>query len=512
MNDKQGCFMGAALSFVDKDYLDRQPTAKAPVVPDRGFAERLVAEADDMQALLLLLGRTDPEKQWTRPDITALLAGMLVKLDRLLNDQINAILHHPDFQALEANWRGLQLLSDQVVESDSEGLVKVRFLDLSWNQLRKDLTRSIEFDHSRLFAKIYSEEFGNPGGEPFGLLLGAYTVSHRTEGGQSNMDTLKELARVGAAAFAPVIVNADPSFFGVDQFADLTAVSELESHFSQPELVKWQSLRQEEDSRFLGLAMPRIMLRAPHLGPGQGVEGFRFRESGSQTATDYLWGPACFGFGTVAIRAFCESGWFAQIRGFRAGQVAHGVVDNLPSIQTNTRTGVLFPSRHAVDWQITDRMERALADEGFLPLSPLANTEMLAFHSVPSVQQPATYEKPSAEMSARLSAMLHYTLCVSRFAHYLKVMGRDRVGGYRTPEDCEEQLRKWLRGYTMATEGASDEMRARFPLRDAHVSVKARAGDPGKFYSVIRLQPHFQIDQLVTGMKLITELTPVNRI
>lgn len=512
MNDKQGCFMGAALSFVDKDYLDRQPPAKAPVVPDRGFAERLVAEADDLHALLLLLGRTDPEKQWTRPDITALLAGMLVRLDRLLNEQLNAILHHPEFQALEANWRGLLMLADQAAESDNEGLVKVRFLDLSWKLLRKDLTRSIEFDHSRLFAKIYSEEFGNPGGEPFGLLLGAYTISHRTEGGQSNMDILKELARVGAAAFAPVIVNADPSFFGVDHFADLTAVSDLESHFNQPELVKWRSLRQEEDARFLGITMPRMMMRPPHLGPGQGIESFRFRESGSNVARDYLWGPACFGFGTVAIRAFCESGWFAYIRGYRPERVAHGVVDNLPSIQKTTGTGALFPSRNAVDWQITDRMERALADEGFMPLSPLANTEMLTFHSVPSVQLPATYGKPAADMSARLSAMLHYTLCVSRFAHYLKVMGRDRVGGYRTPEGCEEQLRKWLRSYTMDSEGASDEMRARFPLRDAHVSVRTRIGDPGKFYSVIRLQPHFQIDQLVTGMKLITELTPVNQI
>lgn len=504
--------MGAALSFVDRDYLDHQTPARSPVIPDRGFAERLVAEADDLQALMLLLGRHDPERQWTRKDITALLCSMLVGLDRLLESQLDAILHHTDFQALEANWRGLALLTDQVVESDNDGLVRVRLLDLSWKLVRKDLTRAIEFDHSRLFAKIYSEEFGNPGGEPFGLLLGAWTVSHRTEGGQSNIDILRELARVGAAAFAPVIVNADPSFFGVDRFADLTAVSELDSHFTQPELVKWQALRKDEDARFLGLAMPRLLLRAPHLGPGQGASSFRYREARNRTEQDYLWGPACFGFGAVAIRAFCQSGWFAQIRGFRAGEVAHGVVDNLPGIQGHTSTGEHFPSRHAVDWQITDRMERALAEEGFLPLSPLANTEMLAFHSVPSVQRPAHHDQASAQMSARLSAMLHYTLCVSRFAHYLKVMGRDRVGGYRTPEDCEEQLRKWLRTYTMASEGASDEMRARFPLRDAHVSVKARAGDPGKFYSVIRLQPHFQIDQLVTGMKLITELTPVNRL
>lgn len=503
--------MGAALSFVDKNYLDRTASSRA-AVPDRGFAERLVAEADDLRALLLFLGRTEPGRGWSRDEVLAVLATTITRLDRLLNEQLDAILHHDVFQALEANWRGLLLLTDQVVESDREGLVRVRFLDLSWATLSKDLARSIEFDQSRLFAKIYSEEFGNPGGEPFGLLLGAYTVSHRTPGGQGNLDTLRDLSKVAAAAFAPVILNAAPSFFGVDTFPQLTAVTDLESHFDQPDLVKWRALRQDEDARFLGLALPRMMMRPPHLPHGQGAESFGFLELHRTMERDYLWGPACFAFGTVAIRAFCESGWFAQIRGYRAGRVAHGVVDNLPAVQGTTSTGRLFPTRCATDWQITDRMERALADEGFLPLAPLPNTEMLTFQSVPSVQAPQEYDKPSATMSARLSAMLHYTLCVSRFAHYLKVMGRDRVGGYRTAEDCESQLRKWLHGYTMATEGASDELRARFPLRDARVSVKARVGEPGRYYSVIQLQPHFQIDQLVTGMRLITELTPVNRL
>lgn len=503
--------MGAALNFVDKHYLDQMP-ASATVVPDRGFAERLVAEADDLRALLLFLGRAEPGRRWSRAEVLALLATTITRLDRLLNEQLDAILHHPDFQALEANWRGLSLLADQVVESDHEGLVRIRFLDLDWAVLSKDLARAIEFDQSRLFAKIYSEEFGNPGGEPFGLLLGAYTVSHRTAGGQGNLDTLRELGKVAAAAFAPVIVNADPSFFGVDHFPQLTAVTDLESHFDQPDLAKWRSLRQDEEARFLGLALPAMMMRPPHLPLGEGGESFAYRESHQDPERDYLWGPACFAFGTVAIRAFCESGWFAQIRGYRSGRVAHGVVDNLPSVQSDTSTGRLFPTRNPVSWQITDRMERALADEGFLPLVPLANTDMLVFQSVPSAQAPPEYDKPAATMSARLSAMLHYTLCVSRFAHYLKVMGRDRVGGYRTAEDCESQLRKWLHGYTMATEGASDDLRARFPLRDAQVSVKARVGEPGRYYSVIRLQPHFQIDQLVTGMRLITELTPVSRL
>ncbi len=502
--------MSAAMKFVARDYLDKQAVNDQPSISDPGFAARIVAEADDLHALLMLLGRSGPETEWNRNSIMALLAQTLISLDQRINNQLNEILHHPELQSLEANWRGVWLLTEQAHHDDNEGLVKIRVLDLSWKLLAKDLSRAIEFDQSRLFAKIYSEEFGSPGGEPFGLLLGAYSVSHRAQGGQANMDTLKDLAQVACAAFAPLILNAAPSFFGVNRYPELTGVSELESHFGQPEMAKWRSLRAMDDSRFIGLAMPRMMMRAPHRDGGHGPEGFRFKEDRSDPERHYLWGHACFSVGIVAIRAFCESGWFAQIRGFRSGRVAHGTVDNMPAIQNMTSVGKLFSTRNAVDWQVSDRMERVLSEEGFLPLMPLENTEMLVLHSVPSVQQPASYDKVESQVSAKLAAMLHYTLCVSRFAHYLKVMGRDRVGGYRTPEECEAQLQKWLHGYTMASEGASDELRARFPLRDASVSVRARVGEPGRYYSVIRLQPHFQMDQLVTGMRLITELTPVS--
>ncbi|WKE65739.1 type VI secretion system contractile sheath large subunit [Gallaecimonas kandeliae] len=495
--------MSAALQFVAKDYF-ATPEAR-PALPDLAFMKRVSAEHDALQALLLWLGRVDPAKRWRQQGVKALLATSLNLLDDLLNEQLNAILHQSDFQALEANWRGLWLLTEQAAQDDGDDQVKVKVLDLDWQELSKDLHKAMEFDQSRLFAKIYSDEFGTPGGEPFGLLLGAYAVSHRNQGGVTNLDSLKELSRVAAAAFAPLILNADPSLFGVDSFQDLTGVRELESHFNAPELAKWRSLRDMEEARFLGLALPGILMRPPYRERGQGPEGFRFREHQEREA-DHLWGPACFGVGTVAIRAFCQSGWFSQIRGYRAGQVAHGVIDNLPAL--SAVTGGFHPGRSPVNWQVTDRMEKILADEGFLPLLPLANTGMLLMPSVPSVQRPARYQEAGAQISARLSAMLHYTLCVSRFAHYLKVMGRDRVGGYRTPQECESQLQRWLHGYTMASEGATDEMRSRFPLREARVQVKERAGEPGRYYSVIRLQPHFQLDQMVTGVKLVTELTP----
>lgn len=491
------------------NHLDNLSRRDQQAFSEPGFAARLVAETDSLSALLIGLGHSASDKRWDREGIIAWLSQTLVKLDQRINCQLNQILHDPVFQALEANWRGVWLLTEQVNNDDNEGLVKIKILDVTWRMLSKDLARSIEFDQSRLFAKIYSEEFGTPGGAPFGLLLGAYSVSHRADGGLANIDTLKELAHIACAAFAPLILNAAPSLFGVNRFSELTGVTELESHFSQSEMAKWRSLRAMEDSRFIGLAVPRMLMRAPYRDVGQGPEAFRFQEDGRDSEGDFLWGHACFAVGLVAIRAFCESGWFSQIRGFRSGHIAHGMVDKLSLIQQITPVGQIFPCRSPVDWQVSDRMERVLSEAGFVPLMPLANTAMLVIHSVPSVQEPDHYDQLESRVSAKLAAMLHYTLCVSRFAHYLKVMGRDRVGGYRTPEECEAQLQKWLHGYTMASEGASDEMRARFPLRDASVTVRTRAGEPGRFYSVIRLQPHFQMDQLVTGMRLITELTPV---
>lgn len=507
-----GVGMSSALSFVEQDYITRRQAAGGTSATfwRRGMSERLIAEADDQQALMHFLGKYPGRTGWNRDQIRAVLADSILRLDRLINAQLNAILHHQELKDLEAHWRGVALLVDQAAQDDQQDQVKIRVLDAAWDVVSADLARAIEFDQSRLFAKVYSEEFGSPGGEPFGLLLGTYSISHRTQGGVANLETLRELSQVAAAAFAPLILNAAPSFFGVDDYAELTGVRDLESHFSQVELSAWRSLRETEDSRFLGLAVPRMLMRPPHREMGEGAEAFGFLEHRQVTDRDYLWGPACFAFGTVAIRAFCESGWFSQIRGFRPGRVAHGTVDNMPAIARINPSGVLFPTRQAVDWQVSDRMEKALSEEGFLPLVPLPNTPMLVFHSVPSIQQPAKHESTAADVSARLSSMLHYILCVSRFAHYLKVMGRDRIGGYRTPEECEAQLQRWIHGYTMSTEDASDGLRTKYPLRDARVTVKARPGEPGKYYSIIHLQPHFQLDQLVSGLRLVTELTPVD--
>lgn len=495
--------MSAALQFVDSEYLQTRQSQSAQ--PDLAFMTRVALDHDSLRALLLWLGRVDPHRHWRKQGVKALLAQTLSKLDELLNTQLNTIIHHPDLQQLEANWRGLKMLSEQVTYDDTEDQVKVRVLNLSWPELAKDLQRSIEFDQSNLFRKIYSEEFGTAGGEPFGLLLGAYNISHRKSGGVTNLSTLKELSRVAAAAFSPLIINADASLFGVDEFADLTGVMELDAHFKGPELANWRSLRDMEESRFLGITMPQILMRPLYRDYGLGAEGFRFREHHD----DYLWGGACFGFGTIAIRAFCQSGWFSQIRGYRANKVSHGLIDNLPQMQNSTATGRWYPTRSMVDWQITDKMEKILSEQGFISLLPLPNTEMLLVPSVPSVQKAKHYDQMRAELSSRLSTMLHYTLSVSRFAHYLKVMGRDRIGGYRSAQECESILQRWLHKYTMASEGASDELRSRFPLREAQVKVKERVGRPGSYYSIIRLQPHFQLDQMVTGIKLVTELTPV---
>lgn len=504
--------MTSSLQFVAADFLDSEvelPTPARPATLPVAFIGRLVAEDNPLQALLMLLHQLHPGRRWSHEAVRVLLSRTLLELDTLLNLQLNSILHHPQLQALEANWRGICLLTEQSQHSDHERQVRIKVLNLSWTALCQDLQRAIEFDQSALFHKIHADEFGSAGGEPFGLLLGAYEISHHHPGGQADISCLQELCRIAAAAFSPLVVNASPALFGVDEFSQLAGVSHLASHFSSPEMQSWRSLRAQEDSRFLAMALPRMLMRGQLSEHSNHGLPFNFSEARTDQHA-LLWGPACFGVGCVAIRAFCESGWFAQIRSYRQGHISLGVIDNMPDLHPLTGLAHTYPLHSAVDWQISDSMEKQLTDAGFLSLQALPNTRMLVMSAAPSVQLSANYTDPAAQMSARLASMLHYTLCVSRFAHYLKVMGRDRIGGYRTPQECEAQLQRWLHGYTMASAGSSDEMRARFPLRDARVTVRDIAGAPGRFYSVIHLQPHFQLDQMITSVRLVTELAPIH--
>ena len=447
-----------------------------------------------------------------------LLNRDIARIDALIDRQLNTVIHHPAYQKLEASWRGLEYLTNTIPEG-GEG-VKVRVLNVSWNDLVNDVTRALEFDQSQLFKKVYENEFGQPGGEPFGVLLGDYEMHPRPSAGhpQDDVEALSQISGVAAAAFAPFITSVHPSFFGLDSFMELERPLELTRTFEQPEYSKWRSLRQSEDSRFVGLTLPRILMRVPHGTTGAPGAGSRFREDVGGPGRDrYLWGNAAYAFGAVLIRSFANSGWLADIRGIRHSPVDRagkrtclddgGLVTGLPIHSFGTdRTGVA--TRCSTEVIVTDAREKDLEELGFIPLCHCQDTDFSAFYGNQSIQKPAKYDELKATVNARLSAMLQYILCVSRFAHYVKVMARDRIGSMIRPEDIEAQLQKWLLDYTISNESAGPEVKAQYPLREARVKVRENPGSPGSYSCDIHLRPHFQLDQMYAAMKFTTELTP----
>jgi type VI secretion system ImpC/EvpB family protein len=439
--------------------------------------------------------------------LARMLTRQIAHLDALLGAQVNAILHHPQFQKLEASWRGLRYLVDQIEEGEN---VKVRVLNVSWKELVRDLERAIEFDQSQLFRKVYSDEFGTPGGEPFGVLLGDYEVRHRPAPGHPTDDVaaLAAAAQVAAAAFAPFVASAQPSLFGLDHFSELELPLELARTFEQAEYVKWKALRDREDARFLGLTLLRVLMRLPHADDGGRADGFRFREEVSKPdRSEYLWGNAVYAFGGVLVRAFTESGWLGGIRGVQRDATGGGLATGLPACSFGTdKAGVC--TRSSTDVALTDRQEKELSDLGFMPLCHCPDTAFAAYYATPSLQKPKPYDEAVATTNARLSGMLQYMLAVSRFAHSLKVLARDKVGSFLGAAECEAFLNRWLSDYTTANDEASAETKARYPLREARAQVRDHPGKPGTYLCVIHLRPHFQLEEVVTAVRLTTELAP----
>jgi len=479
--------------------------------------ERFLQESSIPRALCLWLGLHDSATP--RPDraeITRRLSRDIARIDELLTSQINAILHHQSFQKLEASWRGLSYLVKKLPDNDS---IKIRVLNISWAELVQDQTRALEFDQSQLFRKIYDAEFGHPGGQPFGVLLGDYEIHLRpgSDHPYDDLEALSKISGVAAAAFAPYITGVHPSFFGLDSFTDLERPLSLSRAFEQVDYLKWRSFRLSEDARFVGLTLPRMLMRLPHDPESPGGRRLRFREDvEGPDRSKYLWGSAVYAFGSVLIRGFVNSGWMADIRGVRQGISEQGVkgcldegglVTGLPAHSFGTdRLGLALKSSTEVI--VTDAREKELDELGFIPLCHCQDTEFSAFYTTASIQKPVKYDDPRATANARISAMLQYILCVSRFAHYVKVIGRDKIGSQSSPEDCERLLSEWLRKYTISSDTAGPEDRAKYPLREAKVVVRERPDKPGCYNCVIHLRPHFQLDQMFMSMKLTTELAP----
>lgn len=457
-------------------------------------------------------GQAAPSKE----EVIRRLSRDIARINELISGQVNAIIHHPAYQRLEASWRGLQYLVGNLPDDEN---VKIRVLSISWSEIEQDLERALEFDQSQLFRKVYESEFGTPGGEPFGVLLGDYEIRHRRSADhpEDDVEMLGKIASVAAASFAPFIAGVHPSFFGLDSFTEMERPLNLPKTFEQLEYLKWRSLRQQEDSRFVGLTLPRVLMRLPYKEDDPVSSGFRCREDvEGPDRSRYLWSNAIYAFGAVLIRCFGNSGWLADIRGVRQGVDPSGVkrcleeggvVVDLPVHSFSTeKTGVA--TKCSTDVIITDSQEKELGELGFIPLCHNYDTEYSTFYGNQSIQQPKKYDEPKATANARLSAMLQYILCVSRFSHFLKIISRDKIGSMNGSEECEEYLRQWLRKYTTANDNAGPDVKAKYPLREAKVEVRENHDKPGSYTCVIHLRPHFQFDQMVSSLRLTTELAP----
>jgi type VI secretion system protein ImpD/type VI secretion system protein ImpC len=455
------------------------------------------------EAVLRMLGDADLLRAALDRDIAA--------IDALIGIQLDAVLHAPRLQRLEGSWRGLAWLVGGI-EPGSK--VKTRLLSVSWAEICRDLERAAEFDQSHLFRKIYEEEFGSPGGEPYGMLVIDHEVRHRPAPGATTDDVgaLKSLAGVAAAAFVPTLLNASPGLIELDSFADLAGIADPTAPLRDAEHARWRGLSALDDSRFLGVTLPRMLARPPWEDDPARYDGFRYREHAPDAASR-VWMGANYAFAAIAARAFAEYGWPADVRGVEIDREAAGLVTEMPLEPFATDPGFTWV-RHPLEIQLTDRQERFLVDAGLIPLSPLPYGHDGVFCAVPSLQVPRRFQGDTAEVAdanARISAQISAILCVARFAHCVKMMGRDMVGAFRTNEEIEYKLQSWLTRYVNTNLSAGSETRARFPLVAGQVTVRERAGRPGVFGCIIHLQPHYQLDNVAATFRLMTEIAAPGR-
>jgi type VI secretion system protein ImpC len=428
-------------------------------------------------------------------DVEATIKIWVAEIDKKLSMQLNEVMHHEDFQRLEATWRGLHYL---VMNSETGEDLKLKVLNTSKRDLFKDLEKAIEFDQSALFKKVYEEVYGTWGGQPFGMLVGDYYFDYTAE----DVDLLKMISGVAAASHAPFVAAPAPKMFKMESFTELSAPRDLTKILSTVEYAPWKSFRESEDSCYVALVMPRVLARLPYGQEFKKSEAFNFEEMVDGKSHDkYLWMSAAWAYAARVTDAFARDGWFARTRGVEGG----GKVENLPVHTFATDDGgvaMKCPSEIG----ITDRREFELSNLGFLPLIYYKTRNLTAFIGTQSCNKPRDYSDTAARTNAELSAKLNYTLCVSRFAHYLKVMNRDRWGPFMEVSECEAWLNSWIQNYVCDPKVAGEETRAKCPLADARIEVAAVAGKPGWWQAIAYLRPHFQLETLTTSMRLVAEM------
>ena len=430
-------------------------------------------------------------------DTELMINSRIAQIDKLISAQLNEILHHPDLQKLEGSWRGLAYLVNQTETGDR---LKIRVMNVSKQDLLKDMEKASEFDQSTLFKKIYEEEFGTFGGASYGCLVGDYEFSNHPQ----DLSLLEKMSQVAAAAHAPLITAASPTLFNLESFTELGNPRDMAKIFQSVEYAKWKSFRDSEDSRYVALCLPHILMRLPYGQATVPVESFDFEENVDGTDHGkYLWGNAAYALTTRITDAFAKYGWTAAIRGVEGG----GLVSGLPVHTFSTDDGEVA-LKCPTEIAITDRREKELADLGFAPLVHCKGTDYAAFFSIQTTNKPKVYDSDAANANARLSAQLQYILAVSRFAHYLKSIMRDKVGSFMTHRNVAEYLNRWISNYVLLDDDAGQEAKARFPLREARVEVFEQPGKPGVYRAVAFLKPHYQLDELSVSLRLVANLPP----
>lgn len=419
----------------------------------------------------------------------------IAEIDRLLSAQLNEIMHHEDFQKLEGSWRGLHYLVKNTLCGPQQ---KIRVMSVNKKDLLKDFERALEFDQSALFKKIYEEEYGTFGGAPYGALIGDFEFGNHPQ----DMALLENLSQVAAAAHAPFLSAAAPGLFGWDTFSEMTEVRDISKIFDRTEYAKWRSFRDSEDSRYVGLTMPHTLMRQPYGAATKPTETFAFEEDvDGKDHKKYLWGNAAYSLGTRLTEAFSMHGWCVAIRGVEGG----GLVDGLPTHTFETDEGEVA-MKCPTEVAITDRREKEFSDNGFIPLVHCKGTDYAAFFATQSCNKAKKYDTDAANANARLSTQLQYLFAVSRFAHYLKAMVRDKIGSFMSREEASVFLNRWIKNYVLSTDTANQAAKAERPLREARVDVAEVPGKPGVYRAVAFLRPHFQLDELSVSLRLVAEL------
>jgi type VI secretion system protein ImpC len=424
------------------------------------------------------------------------IEGIIAEIDKKLSDQVNLIIHHQDFTQLESAWRGLRYL----VDSQSGEGMKIRVMNVSKTELAKSLKKfkGTAWDQSPLFKKLYEDEFGTAGGEPYGALIGDYYFNHTAP----DVELLKGLAQIAAASHAPFVSAADPSIMNLDSWQDLANPRDISKIFTMAEYAPWRSFRESEDSRYVALTMPRVLSRLPYGAKTNPVEEFDFEEDTGAGASDkYNWMNAAYAMGANINRSFANYGWCANIRGVESG----GAVEGLPTHTFPTDDGGVA-MKCPTEVAITDRREAELSKNGFLPLVHWKNTDYAVFLGGQTVNKPQEYDSPDATANANLSARLPYIFATSRFAHFLKCIVRDKVGSFKGKEDMERWLSNWISNYVTGDPNASEEMKAKYPLAEARVEVEEVEGQPGYYNARFYLRPHYQLEGLTASLRLVTKV------